>query len=134
MIYDAVIIGAATSGAYFARKLATKGYRVKMLERLPCEKLGTRMDIFHVSRSDFRKFDMPEVKSGDREWAFEFTDNHFSSPTSKYAVPTTCETVGLHMHEYVALMVKLVEAGQPSLPQDACIVTPSEPTVYVQLP
>ena len=80
MIYDAVIIGAATSGAYFARKMAKKGYKVKMLERLSVEKLGTRMDIFHVSRSDFRKFDIPEVKQGDREWAFEFTDNHFSSP------------------------------------------------------
>lgn len=112
MIYDAVIIGAATSGAYFARKMAKKGYKVKMLERLSAEKLGTRMDIFHVSHSDFRKFDMPEVKQGDREWAFEFTDNHFSSPTSRYAVATTCETVGLHMHEYVALMVKLaLEAG-----------------------
>ena len=112
MVYDVVIIGAATSGAYFAKKMAKKGYKVKMLEKLSEEKLGTRMDIFHVSQSDFKKFDMPRVKEGDKEWAFEFTDNHFSSPTSKYTVSTTAETVGLHMHEYVALMVKnAVDAG-----------------------
>ena len=112
MLYDVVIVGAATSGAYFARKMAKKGYKVKMIEKLSEEKLGTRMDIFHVSKTDLKTFDIPTVKEGDREWAFEFTDNHFSSPTSKYNVYTTAETVGLHMHEYVALMVKLaLEAG-----------------------
>lgn len=110
--YDVVIIGAATSGAYFARKMAKLGYSVKMVEKLSPEKLGTRMDIFHVSETDLKTFEMPTVKSGDPEWAFSFTDNHFSSPSNKYNVPTVAETVGLHMHEYVALMVKLaVEAG-----------------------
>ena len=112
MLYDVVIVGAATSGAYFARKMSKKGYKVKMIEKLSEEKLGTRMDIFHVSHSDLKKFDIPTVKEGDKEWAFEFTDNHFSSPSNKYKVNTTAETVGLHMHEYVALMVKLaLEAG-----------------------
>lgn len=110
--YDVVIIGAATSGAYFARKMAKLGYSVKMIERLSSEKLGTRMDIFHVSETDLKTFEMPTVKCGDPEWAFSFTDNHLSSPSNKYNVPTTAETVGLHMHEYVALMVKLAgEAG-----------------------
>ena len=110
--YDIVIIGGATSGAYFAKKMAKKGYSVKIIEALSKRKLGTRMDIFHVSRSDFESFDMPKVQEGDKEWAFEFTDNHFSSPSNKYTVPTTCQTVGLHMHEYVALMVKeAVKAG-----------------------
>ena len=105
--YDIVIIGAATSGAYFARKMANKGYSVKVIEKLSPEKLGTRMDIFHVSQTDLKTFEMPTVKHGDPEWAFEFTDNHFSSPSNKYQVYTKAETVGLHMHEYVALMVKL---------------------------
>lgn len=110
--YDIVIIGAATSGAYFARKMAKKGYSVKVIEKLSPEKLGTRMDIFHVSQTDLKTYEMPTVKQGDPEWAFEFTDNHFSSPSNKYQVYTTAKTVGLHMHEYVALMVKLAgEAG-----------------------
>ena len=106
MNYDIVIIGAATSGAYFAKKMASKGYSVIMLEALTKEKLGTRMDIFHVTRTDLKTFDIPQVKEGDSAWAFELTDNHFSSPSNKYIVPTTSEIVGLHMHEYVALMVR----------------------------
>lgn len=112
MKYDIVIIGAATSGAYFARKMASRGYSVIMLEALSEEKLGTRMDIFHVSQTDLKTFDMPQVKQGDGAWAFEFTDNHFSSPSNRYIVPTTAETVGLHMHQYVAFMVRdAVAAG-----------------------
>ena len=112
MNYDIVIIGAATSGAYFAKKMASRGYSVIMLEALSKEKLGTRMDIFHVSRTDLRTFDLPNVKEGDGAWAFEFTSNHFSSPSNKYMIPTSCETVGLHMHEYVALMVRdALDAG-----------------------
>ncbi len=107
MEYDAVIIGAATSDAYFAKKMASKGHSVIMLEALSKEKLGTRMDIFHVTHTDLKTYDIPQVKQGDAAWAFEFTENHFSSPSNKYAVPTTSEIVGLHMHEYVALMVKL---------------------------
>ncbi len=112
MNYDVIIIGAATSGAYFAKKMASKGYSVIMLEALTKEKLGTRMDIFHVTKTDLKTFDIPQVKEGDGAWAFEFTDNHFSSPSNKYIVPTTSEIVGLHMHEYVALMVHdAVESG-----------------------
>ena len=112
MNYDIIIIGSATSGAYFARKMALRGYSVIMLEALSKEKLGTRMDIFHVSQTDMKTFDIPKVKKGDAAWAFEFTDNHFSSPSNKYKIPTFCETVGLHMHDYVALMVQsALDAG-----------------------
>ena len=109
--YDVVIVGAATSGAYFACKMAKKGYTVKVIEKLSPETLGTRMDIFHVSQTDLKTYDMPQVKEGDPAWAFEFTSNHFSSPTNQFNIPTTAETVGLHMHEYVALMVKTAEAA-----------------------
>ncbi len=112
MIYDIAIIGAATSGAYFAKKMAKKGFKVKMIEKLDEKTLGTRMDIFHVSQTDLKTYDMPTVKEGDPAWAFEFTENHFSSPSNRYKVDTVAETVGLHMHEYVALMVKrALEAG-----------------------
>ena len=31
-LYDVVIVGAATSGAWFGRKMAEKGYKVKIVE------------------------------------------------------------------------------------------------------
>lgn len=112
MSYDIVIIGAATSGAYFAKKMVSKGYSVIMLEALTKEKLGTRMDIFHMTKTDMRTFDIPKVKEGDEAWAFEFTENHFSSPSNQYIVPTTSDIIGLHMHTYIALMVDdAIKAG-----------------------
>ena len=81
--YDVVIVGGATSGAYFAKKMADRGHTVKIIEALSAEKLGTRMDIFHVTQTDLKTFDMPSVSEGDPAWAFEFTENHFSSPSNK---------------------------------------------------
>ena len=110
--YDVLIIGGATSGAYFAKKTAKLGHSVKIIEKLSPEKLGTKMDIVHLTKTDLRTFDIPTVHEGDSEWAFEFTDNGFASPSNSYRFPVPAETVGLHLHEYTALMVKeAVEAG-----------------------
>ncbi|MCR5484627.1 MAG: FAD-dependent oxidoreductase [Clostridiales bacterium] len=104
--YDIIIIGAATSGSYFAKKMAEKGFKVVMLEEKDETKLGTKMDIFHVSESDFKKFDIPSVRDGDPSKAFHFTDNHYSSPSDKYMIKQRSDVVGLHLPEYTALMLK----------------------------
>ena len=50
--YDVLVIGGATSGAYFAKKTAKLGYRVKIIEKLTPEKLGTKMDIVHLTNAE----------------------------------------------------------------------------------
>ena len=104
--YDVLIIGGATSGAYFAKKTAKLGHSVKIIEKLSPEKLGTKMDIVHLTKTDLKTFDIPTVREGDPGWAFEFSDNGFGSPSNRYRTPVPAETVGLHLHEYTALMVK----------------------------
>lgn len=117
--YDVIIIGGATSGAYLARKVAKCGHSVKVIEKSSREQVGTKMDIFHITRSDYDKFDIPRVYEGDPEWAFEFTENHFSSPSNKYHVYADAETVGLHMHEYVLLMNRLAEEAGAEIEYEA---------------
>lgn len=110
--YDVIIIGAATSGAYFANRLAKLGYKVKVIEKSSYETVGNKYDIFHISREDFKKFNLPEVSEDSESFAFSFTDNHFSSPTNKYIIDTKSDIIGLHMHEYVKLMNDIaVESG-----------------------
>ena len=46
--YDLIIIGAGTSGAYLARKMARRGRKVLVLEQLSKESVGTKSDIFHI--------------------------------------------------------------------------------------
>lgn len=102
--YDVAVIGAATSGAFFARRMAEKGYKVKVIEKHSKETLGTKYDIFHVANKEFEKFGLPRPHEGDKEWGFEFETGYTASPTGKYPKKTIEHMVGLHMHEYTLLM------------------------------
>ena len=110
--YDVVVIGAATSGSFFARKMAEKGYKVKVIEKNTFEKVGTKYDIFHISEKEFERFSLPRPHENDKAWAFEFSGGYTCSPTGKYPKRTDEAVVGLHMHEYTVLMNKWAqEAG-----------------------
>lgn len=102
--YDVAVIGGATSGSFFARKMAEKGYSVLVIDRNPLEKIGTRYDIFHIGRKEFECFGLPRPVKGDKEWAFEFETNFTAAPSGRYPIKTFDPIVGLHMHEYTVLM------------------------------
>ena len=53
MNVDVLIIGAATTGSYFARKLAEQGVKVLVIDRSYEEKIGSKYDIFHICERDF---------------------------------------------------------------------------------
>lgn len=107
--YDVAIIGAATSGSFFARKMAEQGFSVKVIEKLSQEKLGKRLDIFHVCKRDFGNFGIPEVEEGNPIHAFEFEDAYTKSPYDNYPKLTKDKIVGMHMPEYIALMNRWAE-------------------------
>ncbi len=102
--YDVAIVGGATSGSFFARKMAEKGHSVLVIEKNPLEKIGTRYDIFHIGRKEFERFGIPRPIKGDKEWAFEFETNYTAAPSGKYLIKTFDPMVGLHMHDYTVLM------------------------------
>lgn len=102
--YDIVIIGAATSGAFFAQRMAARGWRVKVLEKQSFEDFGRKMDIFHIAKKDFAKFGLPEAVPGDGAWAFEFSKGLTCSPYNHYPKLSHDTVVGLHMHEYIVKM------------------------------
>lgn len=110
--YDVIVIGSATSGAWFARNMANRGYKVKVIEKLSKEKLGRRLDIFHVAKREFERFGLPVVGEGDAEYAFSFNETLTSSPYNRYPKVTRDTIVGMHMAEYILLMNKLaLESG-----------------------
>lgn len=107
--YDVLIVGAATSGAYFAHEMAKRGYRVKVIEKQSFEDFGRKYDIFHISKGDFDRFQLPEAVPDDGAWAFEFHDLCTSSPTNRYPKRAKGHVVGLHMHEYIVKMNRWAE-------------------------
>ncbi len=108
---DVLIIGAATAGSYFARKLAETGHRVLILEHHAKENLGRRLDIFHVAKADFARFSLPLPEQAD-DFAFEFSGGRTFSAFDRYPKQNVGTIVGMHMHRYIARLNRWAqEAG-----------------------
>ncbi len=102
--YDVLIVGGATSGSFFARRMAEQGYSVAVLDASPEEKIGSKYDIFHVCKRDFENFGLPLPSKEDGTWAFEFSEGLTASPYNNYPKTTYDPIIGMHMHEYVLKM------------------------------
>lgn len=118
--FDVAVIGGATSGSFFARKMAEKGYTVLVIDKNPIEKIGTRYDIFHIGRKEFERFGIPRPVRGDKEWAFEFETNYTAAPSGKYPIKTFDPMVGLHMHDYTVLMNEWAKEKGAEFEYSAC--------------
>ncbi len=111
MEFDLVIVGAATTGSYFARRMAERGHKVLVIDKLPEEKEGAKYDIFHIAKADFERFGLPLPEKGD-DFAFEFTGTAAHSAFGRYPKETTGTTIGMHMHAYTLRMNRwAMEAG-----------------------
>jgi digeranylgeranylglycerophospholipid reductase len=56
---DVVVVGAGTSGCYFAWHLARAGLSTVVLEKRPLGVLGQHLDIFHMDEVRFEEFGIP---------------------------------------------------------------------------
>ena len=56
---DVVVVGAGTSGTYFAWRLAEEGFRCVVLEKESLNELGTKIGPFHIEEVGFGRFDIP---------------------------------------------------------------------------
>ena len=109
--FDVVIVGAATTGSYFARRMAERGHTVLIIDKLPEEKVGAKYDIFHIAKADFDRFGLPLPVKGE-DFAFEFTGTAAHSAYGRYPKETAGTTIGMHMHAYTLRMNRWAkEAG-----------------------
>lgn len=99
--YDIVIVGASSSGAYFARKMAEQGASVLVIEKASRESLSTGYDIFHIAEADIEKHGLPKAEPGDGIWSFAFADMVHYSPYHHAPKPYSVPTVGMHKHPYM---------------------------------
>ena len=118
-VCDVAIIGGGTSGAYFAREMARRGYAVTVIDALPRDKIGTKYDIFHIAERDFARFEIPRPVEGDPAWAFEFAKNRNADPENRSPVTAMNPTVGLHLREYTLLLVEAAEKAGAKFVFDA---------------
>ena len=48
--YDVLVVGASTTGAWFARKMAEKGHKVFVIEKQEPDNVSREYDIFHMTQ------------------------------------------------------------------------------------
>jgi len=61
---DVVVVGAGTSGTYFAWRLAQVGFKTVVLEKRHLDELGADIGIFHMDEIRFAQFGIP-LPTGD---------------------------------------------------------------------
>ncbi len=109
--YDAIVVGAATTGSYFAHELAARGHRVLLIDKADEAHIGTKYDIYHVSKRDLDRFGLPLPVKGE-DWAFEFEEGENRSALDRYPKRSREHIVGMHMHPHVLRLNRwAAEAG-----------------------
>ena len=116
---DVLIIGAATIGSYFARRMAEKGLEVLVIDALSSEKIGTKYDIFHINERDFEKFKLPKPVEGDADWGFSFSDSTAYSAFGKHPKPGKSTVIGMHLHDYTLRLNRWAEEAGAEIEYDA---------------
>jgi electron-transferring-flavoprotein dehydrogenase len=69
---DVVVVGAGTSGCYFAWRLGQAGFQAIVLEKLRLDQVGQAIDIFHMDEVRFDQFGL-ERPSGDELLGYHAT-------------------------------------------------------------
>ncbi|MDZ4131828.1 MAG: NAD(P)/FAD-dependent oxidoreductase [Dethiobacteria bacterium] len=108
--YDAIVIGAGTAGTYFAKLLAEQGYRVLVAEKDLKEKLGSRLDIFHIDKELFEKFGVPAPSATDEDYVSEFEFGISKSAFDRYPKYTRYPFVVMHLPLFLARLVGWAES------------------------
>ena len=103
--YDVLVVGASTTGCWFANKMAEQGFSVLVIEKQEPENVSREYDVFHMGKADMEKFDMiiPDEDSPLRE--FCFAHSTMVSPYGNH--PKACAeapVIGLHKHDYIMAM------------------------------
>ena len=108
--YDVLVVGASTTGCWFANKMAENGFSVLVIEKRQPDDVSREYDVFHMGKADMENFDMimPEEDSPLRE--FCFAHSTMVSPYGNY--PKACAeapVIGLHKHDYIMAMAERVK-------------------------
>ena len=103
--YDVFVVGASTTGCWFAYKMAEQGFKVLVIEKNLPDYVSREYDVFHMGKADMERFDLiiPEEDSPLRE--FSFAHSTMVSPYGNY--PKACAeapVIGLHKHDYIMMM------------------------------
>lgn len=103
--YDVLVVGASTTGCWFAYKMAEQGFNVLVIEKNLPDDVSREYDVFHMGKADMEQFDLLIPDEGDPLREFCFAHSTMVSPYGNY--PKACAeapVIGLHKHDYIMAM------------------------------
>lgn len=121
--YDVVIVGASSAGAYFARRMAERGFSVLMIEKETPETLSREYDVFHMGRQEMERYGLPQPQPGDGVYCFAFTDDTQFSPYGQHPKPGKTDVIGMHKNGYMLRMDAWAQAAGAEILYGACYET-----------
>lgn len=108
--YDILIIGASTTGCWFARKMAEKGFRVLVIEKQLPDNVSREYDIFHMGEGEMEQYGLNIPDENDPIREFRFERSNMSSPYNTVKIPGGYSPViGMHKHDYIMYMAELAK-------------------------
>ncbi len=121
--YDVLVVGASTTGCWFANKMAEQGFSVLVIEKCRPDDVSREYDVFHMGKADMEHFDMeiPEEDSPLRE--FCFAHSTMVSPYGNH--PKACAeapVIGLHKHDYIMTMAERAKSNGVEIVYGAAFV------------
>lgn len=103
--YDIVIVGASTTGCWFAEKMASNGFKVLVLEKELPENVSRAYDIFHMSEPEMNQFGLPIPDESSPLREFSFNGSPMCSPYGTHRKKAgKAKIIGLHKHDYIMFM------------------------------
>lgn len=82
--FDVLVVGSGTAGCFFAHEMAKQGYSVCVIDKTTEEKLGDRLQIFHIDKVIFDRMGVPRPEPGDPDYKNEFKEGTYYSPYGQY--------------------------------------------------
>ena len=110
--YDVLVVGASTTGCWFAYKMAEQGFKVLVIEKKEPDNVSREYDVFHMGKYDMENFDLLIPDEGDPLREFSFAHSTMMSPYGNY--PKACAeapVIGLHKHDYIMAMADRAKKG-----------------------
>lgn len=105
--YDIIVVGASTTGCWFAEKMAKQGFKVLAIEKEDEENVSRDYDIFHMGEMEMERsaLQIPDENNPVREFRFE--RSNMVSPYANTKIPGGYSPViGMHKHDYIMLMAQ----------------------------
>ena len=105
--YDILIVGASTTGCWFAEKMASNGFKVLVIEKQLPDNVSREYDIFHMSEPEMNQFGLPVPEIGSPLREFNFSGSPMCSPYGKHRKKAgNAKIIGLHKHDYIMFMAE----------------------------